>query len=232
MNKLDNFGPIYIINLEKKKDRKRYMQQQLTKFNIKNFKFFKAIDGNKVDFTKLIYHKDQIPLSNGELGCTISHLKALEHWLKNSNSEYVIVCEDDLSFETVDYWPYSWSDYLEEINENVNYDIIQFTIIDNNKVDTTFHKRRIDEWSTSCYLIKRSAAKKLIERHKKNDKYLLYLSRYSVADALIYKDFECYSVPLFTYNNQFESSINPDHLLNSHERSRKEVLEFWKNLTI
>ena len=84
--------PIYIINLKQSTNRRDYIQDQLTKYNIKNYKFISAINGNKyladrkpLPYTKIsnsflktykigdTYFKIREPdyASNSEVGCTL-----------------------------------------------------------------------------------------------------------------------------------------------------------------
>ena len=53
-----------------------------------------------------------------ESACCRSHLQAMVHFLLNTNDEYALICEDDLTFEFKKYWkhmPYAgrYSDYAE-----------------------------------------------------------------------------------------------------------------------
>lgn len=67
------------INLEKRKDRKLHVEQQLTKAGI-SFQRFNAIENR-----------------NGAIGCSLSHIKCLQI-AKENNWESVIIVEDDITF--------------------------------------------------------------------------------------------------------------------------------------
>lgn len=106
-NKMVPFKPIidyYVINLERRKDRRHVIQQRLDKFNIHRAKFVKAIDGHIQDLkpifdNKLILNKYhnyiRREFRKGEVGCYISHYNVWEMF-KNSNADYGIVFEDDI----------------------------------------------------------------------------------------------------------------------------------------
>ena len=68
----------FYINLEKRKDRKDYMIEELKKLDIQNANRFEAIQND-----------------NGLLGCGLSHIKVIEK-AKELNWDYVCVFEDDL----------------------------------------------------------------------------------------------------------------------------------------
>lgn len=229
-SKLDGFAPTYVINLESREDRLDYIIDAMKNIGIENHTVVKAVDGNNVDLESLVHGREKLPLSNPELGATISHLETIKRWLGESDSEYTIIIEDDLSFETVDLWGFTFKDFLKSIDKE--YDILQLCIIHNYKINRKLHIKEKHDWSAACYLIKRSWAEKLIAKHYLNDKIALYPNWESLADALIYNEAKAYSIPLFTYTLDFESSINQAHQQTSHKRSREQTLEYWqgKNL--
>ncbi len=72
--------PIYIINLEKRKDRKEEIIKELNKYKIDNYEFIKAIE-----------------FPDGYIGCALSHIIALDLAIKNKYDK-VIILEDDFIF--------------------------------------------------------------------------------------------------------------------------------------
>uniref|UniRef100_A0A6C0ESX4 Glycosyl transferase family 25 domain-containing protein n=1 Tax=viral metagenome TaxID=1070528 RepID=A0A6C0ESX4_9ZZZZ len=71
---------VMYINLEERKDRRINVEKELHKIGIDNPERFNAIK-----------------LTNGALGCSMSHLKCLEIAKKN-NFDYILICEDDIEF--------------------------------------------------------------------------------------------------------------------------------------
>lgn len=226
LNKLDGFGPIYLINLDRHSDRKEYMLQQFEDNNIKDYKVIKAIDGS-LDNLDSVIGLDKLSITKSELGCTISHLTAIKNWLDNSDSEYAIMMEDDISFETVQYWKFNWKDFFSNVKKP--FDVLQLSIIHNYHINTNLHIKEAIDWSTGIYVIRRSWAEKLIKKHYVDGKFNLYTSRMSVADMLIYYGAKAYSAPLFVTNTNFESSINNNHVKGSHLRSYNQIIDFWKS---
>ena len=104
LNKLKGFEPVYVINLKSRTDRFDYIKQQLEENNLSNFNIIEAIDGNSTDWENLVFNRHHLSLTDSELGATISHLSTIKKWLETSDSDYAIIIEDDLSFETVKYW--------------------------------------------------------------------------------------------------------------------------------
>jgi len=204
------------------------MLKQFKENGIKDFTFINAIDGNKQGLESDVIRMEELKLTKPEIGATISHLIAIKTWLETSDSEYAIIMEDDVSFETVKYWKFNWVNFLNNITNQ--YDMVQLCIIHNININTNLHLREANDWSAGVYLIKRAHAKKLIETHYVNDKFNLYLDRKSVADHLIYHGAKTYSAPLFVTNLKLDSSINQNHILQSHTRSYNQITEFWRSM--
>jgi len=73
---------IFYINLEHRKDRKMHVEEQL---NVLGFK------------DNIIQRFPALQLSNGALGCSMSHLKCIQT-AKDNGWPHVLVCEDDIQF--------------------------------------------------------------------------------------------------------------------------------------
>jgi glycosyl transferase family 25 len=79
MNSISDIQHAYYINLDSRPDRKQHIERQLDIIGIKAERF-KAIK-----------------LTNGALGCSMSHLKLLE-MAKANNFPHILIVEDDLLF--------------------------------------------------------------------------------------------------------------------------------------
>lgn len=227
-NLLNNFGPVYIINLKSREDRLSHIKNEFNKYNIKDYTIIEAIDGSNDDLSFFVDDIESIPLSSNEIACSISHLKAIKQWLDTSDSNYALIIEDDFTFETVENWQMSWEEFLKSID--IYYDMIQLSIINIGRVNTSLHYREIRDSSTCCYLITRSWAESLMKKHMDRDKFLFKgISRNrAVADGLVYSEAVCLAFPLFVASNKLGSSINESHVDTIHKKSRDEVLDFWK----
>ena len=95
-----SWDKIYIINLERREDRKEKMIEELKKENIKNYEFIKAIDGqDKKIINKFEKIKEKTNIINsGHFACLLSHIKAIKLAKKN-NLNSVLILEDDVLFE-------------------------------------------------------------------------------------------------------------------------------------
>jgi GR25 family glycosyltransferase involved in LPS biosynthesis len=227
LNKLNGFGPIYVINMEKSEDRKKYIQDHFEKYMVSEYSFVNAIDGSKEDLNKYINNLDQLTVSQNEISCGMSHLKAISYWLETSDSEYAIIMEDDASLETVDFWNFTWKDFYSAVDKK--YDILQLAITNNFNINTRLHLREHLDWCAAVYLIKRSFAEKLVKKYVFDEKYTFSPRRtLSVPEGVVYTGSTCYSIPLFTYTVEFESSLNQDHVNTIHAKNRNQTLSYWQ----
>ena len=92
--------PILYINLDRSKERKIRMEEQFKRYNIKNYKRVPAFDGRKLFSdsslrAKTVELPKDMKQSSGEIGCSLSHLRAAEMALE-IDAPYVLVMEDDI----------------------------------------------------------------------------------------------------------------------------------------
>jgi GR25 family glycosyltransferase involved in LPS biosynthesis len=93
---------VYIINLERRIDRKNKILEELNKVGITNYEFITAIDGNNSiihkRYKELKDEKKSKIKSSGHLGCLLSHKKALKKALADNTNQSLIL-EDDIFFK-------------------------------------------------------------------------------------------------------------------------------------
>jgi GR25 family glycosyltransferase involved in LPS biosynthesis len=222
LNKLDNFGPIYVINLKRRPERLSKLIDNFNQYNVTNYTIVEAIDGSTEDLHQ--YVNGNYGIRNSELACTLSHLKAIKQWYETSDNEYAIIIEDDLSFETVDKWSFSWQEFIDDVD--FDYDLFQLHII-NEGMELAVHKWNTNDFSNAAYVVTRHFAKDIFDKLiDKNGKY--NLPDNPLADHFLYRTYNSYSAPLFATSLETNSDINPDHR-QIHETSRNKVLSFWES---
>ena len=230
VDKLKGLPPIYYINLDDQPDRARYIESQFEYWEISNFTRISAYDGRDgKDLGEVLKGRYPDMMSSGEVGCVTSHLKALQHFLNNSDSPCALIMEDDCDISTVSHWPFSWKDFYAKVP--YDYDVIQLAIINPAQVHLKRHRRIVNDFSTACYVITRHHAQKLVNLHVRGDKYKLDngVKPRAVADDLIYNSGNTFSIPLFLYKIELGSSIHTDHLDTFHRSSYDGLWHFWRN---
>ena len=93
-----NKNVFYVINLEKSTARLKKFNQNFSPLELPISKIA-AVDGNDIDFKALAddnacRREMGRSIQPGEVGCFLSHKKALEHFIE-TNSEYALIFEDD-----------------------------------------------------------------------------------------------------------------------------------------
>lgn len=100
----------FIINLAKDSDRKRYMIDLLSRYDILDIEFIDAVDGRKLTsqeikqvfdekkFLELYNRKASLP----EIGCTASHYKCYKKMLEY-NIHHALILEDDIEIPKKDF---------------------------------------------------------------------------------------------------------------------------------
>jgi hypothetical protein len=226
--KLKNLSPIYYLNLDGQPERKEYMEEQFKYWEIENYTRISAYDGREDDLSDIIKGRYPDNMTSGEIGCTTSHLKALQHWIETSDSPYAIIMEDDVDLQLARCWNFTWNDIIAKVP--YDYDVIQLAIICTGDLHVKLHKRFVNDFSTAAYMITRHHAEKILRHHVRGDKYKLDngAKPRAVADDLIYNSGNTFSIPLFLYKIALGSSIHPEHIDVFHRQSHDGLLHFWE----
>lgn len=90
---------LYVINLERRPDRKYKMEQIFFNQNIHDYEFVNAVDGKELfasdEIYKLFYGND-FNYRRGVIGCALSHYYLWQRLLNDPFNEYYIILEDDV----------------------------------------------------------------------------------------------------------------------------------------
>jgi hypothetical protein len=226
--KLKNLPPIYYLNLDDQPERRQYMEEQFSYWQVDNYTRISAYDGRQDDLSHIIKGRYPDNMTSGEIGCTTSHLKAIKHWYETSDSHCTIIMEDDVDLQLARFWNFTWQDFYAGIP--YDWDVIQLAIICTGDLHVRLHKRFVNDFSTAAYMITRHHAEKLLKFHVRDDKYKLDqgVKPRPVADDLIYNSGNTFSIPLFLYKIDLGSSIHPEHIDVFHRASHDGLLQFWE----
>lgn len=104
---LDNKLPIFIVNLERRPDRKQLIESRLNNLGIKNYEIIKAVDGRELpEDLSNVYNKEESikihrELKKTEVACSLSHIKIAKKIIEQ-DLDYAIILEDDAEL-TIDF---------------------------------------------------------------------------------------------------------------------------------
>lgn len=226
--KLNGICPFLWINLDSESDRKDHMISLFDEYNIKNTRI-SAIDARgDNDVSDLLVGKYPDLISQGELGCVLSHLKAIKYFYYETNLDYIIIAEDDIVFDTVQYWPFGWNGFVSRVP--YDWDVLQCAITSTKNLRANLHPRLINDFCAAFYVISRHHAEKIIKYHIRGDKFKLdqKIKPRATSEELIYNSGKTYSIPLFTYRYDFQSGIHQEHVEIFHKQNVEGVMNFWK----
>lgn len=146
MNSIDT---VYYINLNHRSDRKE-------KFI--NWIFNSGFPLHKVERIEAIYNQ-----TKGYIGCTMSHIKALETFI-NSNHNTCIIYEDD--YTPIDYVNY-WDNIGKIFETDINFDAMLLSYNDSELsiLDTKYNyiKKVLFTYTASGYMIKKEFASIILQ---------------------------------------------------------------------
>ena len=233
-NKLFGFPTAYYMSLEESEDRRKNLENQFSEYGIKlNPIISKRFDESDDVVTGKYVHQ----LNDGTKGCAVSHLKAVNHWYKSTNEEYAFFFEDDLSLETVDFWDFTWNEFIEKLPSD--WECVQLLTVRNNFDTFELRERYWDDWGASAYILKRDYAKKIIDNYCQENSYHLEIPNTEVMplieNILFTTIGKTYTVPLFVENIRFQSTfVGKDDDVdegqkNNHNIASKIVLDWWKS---
>ena len=228
---LNNFPHILWINLEKSEERRNKIIDLLNQYQLKNTRII-AIDGsNEIELnSKCIINSN---LTCYENACSTSHLTAMKYFIDNISDEEIIIFEDDVSFEFLEYIPFNWDEFYNKLP--VNYKIIQLSVTRVtgivNPILIKTHTN-MNYYSATAYLIKKSIAIEIVNKFYSFEENKFNLSnefyKTSTADGIISNTNYTYTIPIFTYQTT-DSTIHQSHL-GFQNNSKLQQLNLWKRL--
>jgi glycosyl transferase family 25 len=156
MKNISDIKYAFYINLDSRPDRKEHVESQLAAIGI-NAQRFKAIK-----------------LTNGALGCSMSHLKIIET-AKENNWEHILIVEDDIKFLNPNLFISQFNKFLETRELESSFDVAliagnnmpPFTEIDDTCVKVTRCQ------TTTGYLVKNHYFDTMIHNYRKGIEKLM-----------------------------------------------------------
>ncbi len=230
---------IFYLNLDKREDRKKYIEKQLNLLGIKNFTRISA-DKFSAETFNLWKNKISCKITNDipRLSTLLNQLQTIIDWYESNSSDYCIIAEDDVNFLTAKYWPFTWEYFFSKLP--CNWDCVQLHVIGEYFIPMGLSNGSKNNHSAACYLINRTFASKLKQMHYVDGKFKFYTNygydqtwseyHYQSADFVPYEVGVTYTFPLFITNSDFvsDSYINSTNFM--AKKSDLVTLAWWKNL--
>lgn len=226
--KLKGIPPVLWINLDADTERRKHMEDQFAYWEIENHTRIAGIDAREEGgFEEHLSGTVPHTMIPNEIGCCMSHLKAIKYFIEEMDCDEVMIMEDDALFETVRHWPFTYKEASALFP--YNYDAMQLTTINPAVVYVTLHNRFINDFSAAVYVLKRSHAQKIYNLHVRKNKFKLDqdVRPRATSEDLIFESGKVYCIPMFLYRLDLGSSIHPEHIDIFHRNSYNGISNFW-----
>ena len=255
-NKLESIPTINCISLQESEERRKYFIEQFKEYGVEHKVKFHISE--KFGEVKEVLEFDEgfeDKSCDGNKSIFVAHLKNIKNWYDNTNEDYALFCEDDLSLEPVQYWNFTWQDFVEYLPSDWECVQLSYTGETFSEHMIRLQKRKWYFWGNQSLLIKREYAKKLLDLYYKEDRIIMkvqdrqpfYYKGYSFlpdfhlypyAETLLLRGIgNVYCLPLFAENVEFEATFhlnNPDFYKEKqkpgHYESHTISINWWKNV--
>jgi GR25 family glycosyltransferase involved in LPS biosynthesis len=244
MNKLEGFPTVYYLSLEESLDRRIDLEKQFHDYGIENI--HGVVSKRFAECDDIIHGKFVHELTDASKGCCTSHMKCIKRWLTETNEPIGFFCEDDLSLKTVEYWNFTWKEFLNSLPND--WDVVQLMWVRDSLQNVEFRNRYMDDWGASAYILKRDYAEKLVNTYYSTDEFQFDIpvdnwSIQPIVENLIFLLGKAYGVPLFVEevykfdttlatSDEFTGLKDDWELVEgqgpSHITSHDNVLNWWK----
>jgi hypothetical protein len=255
-DKLRDIPTINCISLEESEDRRKLFLEQFKEYGVEHKVKFHISE--KFGEVKEVLEFDEgfeDKSCDGNKSIFVAHLKNIKNWYDNTDEEYALFCEDDLGLDPVQYWNFTWQDFVEHLPNDWECVQLSYTGETFSEHMIRLQKRRWYFWGNQSLLIKREYAKKLLDLYYKEDRIIMkvqdhepfYYKGYSFypdfhlypyAETLLLRGIgNVYCLPLFVENVELEATFhlnNPDFYKEKqkpgHYESHAIAIQWWKNV--
>lgn len=232
-----NFPRVTYISFKESQSTRDHLSSQLQSRGIYNHKMVERYDGTAVN-----YHNSPIvngphirDISSEVLAATMSHVKAVHDWYTTTKDEIGFFCEDDIKFDMIDQWNFSWDEFMLAVPRD--WEVLQLSIIRSVPLvlaDMKLRTRRWDDWSCRAYVLKRSHAERILKDYYQNGVFTLDIkgtNHIPLPENIIYtKDhFHTYTIPLFTENRKDKMDAMNGQIIKFVEKIQNDSYTFIAN---
>ena len=158
-------------------------------------------------------------------------------WYNSGISENMILIQDDLAFDLIEYWPFDWNTLYK--NLPYNWDIVQFYYCHNEFLHMHLSPQIGESSSAACILINRNFVEKLMQMHLQPDGSFKLANSlrdvsiprecYSSDDWLIYQVGKSYTLPILCLNQRLATRPDNRQEASENEEMYDEVVAQYHN---
>tara|TARA_B100000214_G_scaffold39361_1_gene24691 strand:+ start:1404 stop:2207 length:804 start_codon:yes stop_codon:yes gene_type:complete len=232
--RLRNFPHVYYVNLDNRRDRRIYMEDQFQQWRLE----YTRVSSSKYAESKVGEWSNKIDgkcknLPVYVVGNAITHLEFMKDWLSTSTDPFLCLMEDDYDLNLIQYWNFNW-DYLMN-RVPYDWDCLQIGF-ESTKFIPFFLHPKLNHSYFGPVILQRDYVEKILDLHSSGDKWKFlgtigdskFNNTASTVDYFIGHTGRTYSIPLITTNDKLTSgensvTINRIH----HTKSRNAYYHWW-----
>jgi len=167
--RLRNFPHIYYVNLDNRRDRRVYMEDQFQQWRLK----YTRVSSTKYAESKVNEwsHKVDGKCRNIPVyvvGNAITHLEFMKDWLSTSTDPFLCLMEDDYDLNLIQYWNFNW-DYLMN-RVPYDWDCLQIGF-ESTKFIPFFLHPKLNHTYFGPVILQRDYVEKILDLHASGDKW-------------------------------------------------------------
>lgn len=177
--KLDKFPNMNILSTDDAEGKNRtdllskLLHESGVNYKINSVKRYKDRD-TKISMNGIIKDVKDLGTEAKAYSIFTNHMDMIRDWYENTEEDIGFFCEDDISFETVKYWDFKWTEFIQSLPEG--WDIVQLCVVtdyDNLNYSVNLEKKFNGHfWGVNAYIVSRNYAKKLIDEYCTDEKDL------------------------------------------------------------
>ena len=226
-DKLKGLPPIFYLNMDHRTERKEHLESEFSKWGITDYT---RVSANRFHTSKINEwgpKLDLMLLAPSDASIVMNEFWTFIDWYNSGISENMILIQDDLALDLIEYWPFDWNTLYK--NLPYNWDIVQFYYCHNEFLHMHLSPQIGESSSAACILINRNFVEKLMQMHLQPDGSFKLANSlrdvsiprecYSSDDWLIYQVGKSYTLPLLCLNQRL--ATRPD---NRQEASKEEEM--------
>jgi hypothetical protein len=160
----------------------------------------------------------------------------MRNWYNSTNEEYAIFCEDDASFESIDYWSFTWNEFMQYLPKD--WECIQLVRMISpfspNSIDLSTINLRAGRWWGTHSLMRRSYVEKLLKKTCIGfNEYNLYVDEIHTPwiENLLYLNVGVlYNIPMIVESANFGTVYHAKETQAnlSQQLSHQDILGVWR----
>jgi hypothetical protein len=233
--------PVLWINLDRHEGRRRHMERQLEAYGVTWHHRVRAIDGSDPDIFARYVDGAHSTSQPGMNACSASHVLAMAQYIDVYPEEpWVVIMEDDASFELVHYWRKSLVDYMGDVTRTYpDWRTVQlgalvcdkedlYTLLD---PDCAVPRSKTNWFSTVAYAVRREAAQAMVDHYYDRNTGRVNLGVLLECESVHTEPFifrqDTLFLPLVNFVGT-DSDIDHKNPVN-HGVARGYLQEFWKH---